>query len=152
VRRLSDSPFRSDSHSQHNRRHVRITLRGLAGRVKKRCEAITELRATRARHPRGAPVRWRPAEGNPRSGGCMPPGREASQHGAHSRSPLPGEATTGGQDWKRSPPPSGSPASSPLSPLRVGSSRRRTRESWSTRAPQSSCRRPSSRRRDSSTR
>jgi Glycosyltransferase family 28 C-terminal domain len=40
----------------------------------------------------------------------MPPGREASQHRAHSRSSLPGEATTRGQNWRREPTALGLPA------------------------------------------
>jgi UDP-N-acetylglucosamine:LPS N-acetylglucosamine transferase len=47
----------------------------------------------------------------------MPPGREASQHRAHSRSSLPGEATTRGQNWRREPTALGLPAI--LAPLPV---------------------------------
>jgi hypothetical protein len=57
VRRLSNSPFRSDSHFEQPSPGG-ITLRGLAVRVKKRCDAITEQRSTRARHACGGPVRW----------------------------------------------------------------------------------------------
>jgi Glycosyltransferase family 28 C-terminal domain len=52
-----------------------------------------------------------------RLGSCMPPGREASQHRAHSRSSLPGEATTRGQNWRREPTALGLPAI--LAPLPV---------------------------------